>query len=168
MGNPVEKQFKFCPRCSNTLERKTIDGRSRLHCCKCDFIFWNNPKPCVSIILEKNGKVFLLERLKEPLKDFWVLPGGYVEYDEKPEQSIVREAKEETTMDIKVDKLVGVYLIDNDPRGNSLDTIYSGTIINGSPQLKEHSQYQFFSIDNLPEQIAYKHRRAISDWAKIK
>lgn len=169
MENPIEKLYKFCPNCKNSLVKKSIDKKYRLICENCGFIFWNNPRPCVSAIIAKNNQILLLKRACPPLKDYWCLPGGVIDYDEKPEISIVREIKEEINLDIKIEKLIGAYLIDNDPRGNGLDLIYSTTIYNGSFRLSiEHSAFEFFSFNNLPSPIAYKHREAIIDYQKIK
>ncbi len=166
-NNPREKEYNFCPTCSNKLKRKMINRRNLLSCPKCKFIFWNNPKPVVSVILEKEGKVLLIKRDKKPLKGYWCLPGGYIEYSEMPEDALTREVKEETNLDIKIVKLVGAYQIDNDPRGMNLDIIYFGLITGDELELnKESSEYNYFSIDKLPELIAYKHREAIQDWKK--
>jgi NADH pyrophosphatase NudC (nudix superfamily) len=86
-----EKYYKFCPSCKVKLERKLIDGRERFFCPNCDFVFWNNPKPVVSILLHDNGRILMIQRANEPLKDYWCLPGGYVNYDEKLEEAIRRE-----------------------------------------------------------------------------
>ncbi|MFA4937051.1 MAG: DUF4202 family protein [Patescibacteria group bacterium] len=166
-NNPREKEYNFCPTCSNQLKRKLVDRQRLLFCPKCNFVFWNNPKPVVSVILKKQGKILLIKRAKTPLKNFWCLPGGYVNYSEKPESALIREVKEETNLDIKVDKLVGVYQIDNDPRGINLDIIYFGSIIGGESRLnKESSEVRYFSMDTLPKLIAYKHREAIQDWRR--
>src|SRR3989344_9674259 len=160
MQNPFEKFYKFCPNCKTSLIKRVINNRSRVTCPNCNFIFWNNPRPCVSAIVpSKDKKILLLKRAKNPLKDYWCLPGGVVEYDETPEQSTTREVKEETNLDVKIDYLLGVYLIDNDPRGNGLDIIFVGSATGDKVKLSaEHSEYKFFSPNELPELIAYKHR----------
>jgi ADP-ribose pyrophosphatase YjhB (NUDIX family) len=166
-NNPREKEYIFCPSCTTKLVRKVINKESLLSCPKCGFIFWNNPKPVVSVILEKNGKILLVKRAKEPLKGYWCLPGGYVCYSEKPEDALMREVKEETNLNIRIGKLIGVYQIDNDPRGINLDIIYAGLIVGNELETNEESsEFGFFSIDKLPELIAYKHEVAIQDWKK--
>jgi len=166
---PREKEYKYCPTCKTPLEWKEIDRRQLLNCPKCNFIFWNNPKPVTSVILTKDDKILLLQRSKEPLKDYWVLPGGYIDYEEDPESAVIRETKEETGQEVTVDRLVGVYQIDNDPSGNNIDIIYCGKIAGDKVLLNdESSQYKFFIPDDLPEKIAYKHREAITDWLKFR
>ncbi len=168
-NNPREKEYKYCPSCTTKLVRKAIDRKKLLSCPKCGFIFWNNPKPVVSVILKKDGEILLIKRAKEPLKNFWCLPGGYIDYSEKPEVALIREVKEETSLNVKIDKLVGVYQIDNDPRGINLDIIYFGLIIDGVLKLnKESSEFRYFAKDTLPKLIAYKHREVIQDWKRKK
>lgn len=159
-------QYRFCPSCAIRLQNKCIDGVERLACPACDFIFWNNPKPTTSIILLKEGKLLLLKRAHEPFKGQWVLPGGYVEHDEDPKTTIIRETKEETGLDIAVLGVIYTYLIDNDPRGNSIDIVFKGKITGGEVKLREHTNVDFFSPSALPELIAYRHREVITVWNK--
>jgi len=166
--NPREKQYKFCPTCAAELNWKMIETRNYLCCPKCDFVFWNNPKPVTSAVIVKDNKVLMIKRNRDPLKGYWVLPGGYIDYEEKPEEAVIRETKEETNLDIKPEKLVGVYRINNDPTGVNIDIIYLASIVSGELKIndEEASEYGFFSVDELPEQIPYKHRDAIIDWDK--
>ncbi len=157
-------QYKFCPSCATPLQRKRVDEKQRLVCPNCGFIFWSNPKPTTSIILTKNHKVLLLKRAHEPFKGYWVLPGGYVEYDEGPQTTIVRETKEETGLEVVVDGIVWTYLIDTDPRGNSVDIVFQGAVTGGTLTIREHTQAEFFAPEKLPDPIAYKHRESIAIW----
>ncbi len=167
MENPTEKLYNYCPTCASKLVRKNIDERNLLTCLKCGFIYWSNPKPVASVLIEKDNKILMLRRNKEPLKGYWVLPGGFINYDETPQDAAVREAKEETNLDIDIIGLIGVYQIDNDPRGVHLDIIYYGKIIKGNICINEESsEYNLFSFEDLPELTAYKHLNAIEDWKK--
>lgn len=159
-----EKYYKFCPNCKTKLERELLDGRERFFCPSCDFIFWNNPKPVVSILLYEGEKILMLQRANEPLKGYWCLPGGYINYDETPEEAIKRELKEEVGTDILIEDLIGVYRIDNDLRGINIDVIYAGQVKGKVILSGEHQRHKLFSRDKLPDKIAYKHREAIKDW----
>lgn len=158
--------YQFCPMCTTPLQAKTLDGKTHQACPSCDFIHWDNPKPAASIILSRDGDVLLLRRAQEPSKGYWVLPGGYVGHDENPQMTVIRETREETGLDITVGRVITTYLIDTDPRGNSVDIVFAGTISGGKMKLTEHSTFDFFQPDNLPELIAYKHREAIDIWRK--
>ena len=72
-----------------------------------------------SAIVERNGKILLIKRKYEPGIGKWALPGGIVEYGETVEETAVREVKEETGVDIKLERLLGVYnLMVKDEIGN--------------------------------------------------
>ncbi len=161
-----EKYYKYCPNCKTNLQRKIIENATRLYCPSCDFIFWDNPKPVVSILLHTDEKILMLQRAKNPLKNYWCLPGGFVNSSEAPEQAVKREIKEELDMDIDIDEILGAYLIDNDPRGIHIDIIYIGKPKGSIHLSNEHSKYAYFQKSELPDLIAYKHREAISDWIK--
>lgn len=156
--------YTYCPQCRNKLILTTIESESVKKCDNCGFIFWNKPKPVVSVILHKDGKVLMLQRAHEPFKDFWVLPGGFIGYEETPQEAIKREVNEETGSEIAINGIVGVYRIDNDPRGVHIDIIFSGTL-NGEVRInKDSKSWRYFSPEQLPDKIAYKHREAIADW----
>jgi len=63
-------------------------------------------------ILIKNNKVLLIHRKNE--KEYFVFPGGGVENRETVEQAVVRELKEETTINVKIDRLLYHHIYDND------------------------------------------------------
>lgn len=110
----------------------------------------------------------MLQRANEPLKDYWCLPGGYINYDETPEEAVKREVSEEIGTDIFIDSLIGVYRIDNDPRGVNIDIIYEGKLKGNVSLSDEHKKYKFVPLNVLPQKIAYKHREAINDWLEEK
>lgn len=167
--NIFEKLYKFCPTCKENLKSKIIDNKKRLICSKCGFIFWSNPKPVVSALIVNNKEILMLQRNQKPLKGYWVLPGGFIEYEENPHQAIKREVEEETNLDVNIIKIIGAYLIDNDPRGHHIDIIYEVKTKNFS-KIKisgENKQWKLFPFNELPKKIAYKHREAIRDCLKL-
>lgn len=170
MEQPLDESelYVYCPHCANMLISKEIDRELVKTCENCGFVFWNNPKPVVSIILYRENKILMLQRASEPFKDYWVLPGGFVKLKETAQEAVKREAKEETNLDVEIEGIVGAYRIDNDPRGNHLDIIYYGNE-NGIVSLsQEDRNWKYVDLDSLPENIAYKHREAIIDWKKGK
>jgi len=157
--------YKYCPNCKYALISQTIENEEVKKCNNCGFIFWNKSKPVVSILIHDNGEILMLQRANEPFKNYWVLPGGFIKLKETAEIAIKREAKEETGLDINIERIIGTYLIDDDPRGTHLDIIFSGTVKGGILLSQEDKKWQYFSTNALPEKIAYKHRDAINDWA---
>lgn len=67
----------------------------------------------------------LIKRKNSPYKDYWALPGGFVDYGESTESADIREAKEETSIDIRLIKLFNVYSEPNrDPRTHTVTVVY--------------------------------------------
>jgi 8-oxo-dGTP diphosphatase len=85
----------------------------------------------------------------------WVLPGGSIEPGETREQAAVRETREETGYEIKVDRLVGRYLHPQNPRGGSLRYLFEGRVVGGAPISSgpETVGVGFFPIDALPSHM---------------
>ncbi len=77
---------------------------------------YKNPAACAMVIIEKEGKILLIERNIEPCKNMWMFPGGFVEYGEIVEHTAIREVKEETGLDIELADILGVY---SDPKRDS-------------------------------------------------
>ncbi len=67
---------------------------------------YRNPFPTVDIIIEVEGGIVLIERKNPP--HGWAIPGGFVDYGETVEAAAVREAKEETGLDVELTVLLGV------------------------------------------------------------
>lgn len=119
------------------------------------------------VVIHQNEKVLMLKRSNEPFKDFWVLPGGFMGINETPQEAIQKEVREETGLVPKIQGIVGVYRIDNDPRGIHIDIVFHG-IGSGTINLsREDRNWNYFSPKELPKEIAYKHREAIIDWYNI-
>jgi 8-oxo-dGTP diphosphatase len=83
------------------------------------------PVPVVDIIIEQESKILFAKRKKEPFKGDLGLPGGFVELGETVEDSAKREVKEETSLDIELTNILGVYSDPKrDPRGHMMSTVF--------------------------------------------
>lgn len=127
---------------------------------------YKNPALTVDTIIIEDNKVILIKRLNNPFKDYWAIPGGFVEYGEKVEDAAVREAKEETGLDIELTKLVGVYSDpDRDPRGHTVTVAFLSKIIGGT--LKSDSDAKdakFIDISELKNmKLAFDHNEILKD-----
>jgi ADP-ribose pyrophosphatase YjhB (NUDIX family) len=94
-----------------------------MECPKCGHHFRNykNPLPTVDIIIEATDGIVLIERKNKPLG--WALPGGFVDYAESLEQAAVREAREETGLQVSLTRQLKTYSDpDRDPRHHKVMT----------------------------------------------
>src|SRR5262249_54181766 len=113
--------------------------------------------------------VLLVQRAHQPYLGEWMLPAGFVEYGEFAEESAVREAVEETSLQGELLGLWGFYFGTDDPRNVAhlaVDAAKPGG--GGAPQAGDAAiAARFFHRDALPDQIAFRsHRRALADWQR--
>jgi len=160
----VQPDYKFCPRCAGNLQSRFAEGRERLVCEKCEFIFYQNPTPAVAVILQKHDEILLVKRKFEPCAGTWSLPAGFVEIGEGPEMCAIREAKEETNLDIALNGLFGVYPAMDDPRSQVVLIVYRGLIKDGEMRPGDDAvEAQFFHLEQLPKNISFdSHRKVLA------
>jgi len=126
-------------------------------------IVYRNPLPTVDIIIRVGGGVVLVERKNPPFG--WALPGGFIDYGESAENAAVREAKEETSLDVSELRLFGVYSDpDRDPRHHTLTVVYTGHG-EGQPRAADDAtRLGVFRPENIPENMAFDHAKILEDF----
>ncbi len=125
---------------------------------------YRNPIPTVDIIIETDYREVVLIKRKNPPYG-WAIPGGFVDYGESLEDAAIREAKEETNLDIKQLRQFHTYSDPHrDPRHHSISTVYIANA-KGVPQAKDDAlEIGIFNESNLPEEIAFDHRSILKDY----
>ena len=121
-------------------------------------------------IYDDDLNFILIQRKNSPYKDCWALPGGFVEYNECVEDSAVREAKEETSIDVELESLVNVYSKpDRDPRGHTITIAYTARgNFNDRKADDDAKDIGIFSEDSYKDlEIAFDHEQIIEDCLKI-
>jgi len=165
--------FKFCPKCGGKLKKIKQENRQRLACSTCHFIFYGNAKPTVGVVIvDEEGRILLAKRGIEPKKNFWDLPGGFLEENEHPEDGLKRELQEELGVKIKIDKMLDIFIDDYEDQDDicfTLNIYYLAKIIQGEPKpMSDISDLQWFEKENLPlDKMAFKNgREALKLWLK--
>ena len=102
---------RYCQVCGYHLVERFLaaEKRSRLQCENCGFIHYVNPRVVASIIVSHRGNVLLQQRAMEPRAGFWTFPGGFLELGESAEDGAARETLEEVGLDVRPQRLLGVY-----------------------------------------------------------
>ena len=121
-------------------------------------------------IFDDDFNFILIKRKNDPYKDCWALPGGFVEYGESVETAAIREAKEETSIDVELKNLVNVYSKpDRDPRGHTVTVAFTAKgNMNNMKADSDAKEIAIFSAENLDEiEIAFDHEEIIKDWLKV-
>jgi ADP-ribose pyrophosphatase YjhB (NUDIX family) len=125
---------------------------------------YRNPVPTVDIIIEVDeGKIILILRKNEPAG--WAIPGGFVDYGESLEEAAVREAKEETSLDVTLKKQMHTYSKpDRDPRHHTISTVYIATGRGIPKAADDAAEVGIFTEDTLPSPIMFDHGRILADY----
>ena len=96
--------FTYCPKCGKKNTVSTTNNTAYV-CSDCGWQFWNNPSAAVGLVFVKDGKMLFSKRALEPKKGYYDLPGGFVDFGENAYEAAIREAKEETTVNVQREDL---------------------------------------------------------------
>lgn len=110
--------------------------------------------------------VVLVRRRKPPYG--WALPGGFVDIGESAENAAVREAAEETGLEVRLETLLGCYSDpQRDPRGHTVSIAYAATA-QGEPRAGDDAgEVGVFAPDSPPE-LAFDHDRILADYREYR
>ena len=150
--------FRFCPVCGGQLESRLLKETDppRLICMTCGFIFYLDPKLAVgTIIRDDSNRVVLVKRAIEPGYGMWVFPGGYVDRGEEIQRAAIREAREETGLDVRIDRLVNIYSYSG---RTPVIIVYAATMIGGCLGCDDESlEASFFDEREIPwDELAFR------------
>ncbi|MFU8653462.1 NUDIX domain-containing protein [Methanotorris formicicus] len=150
-----------------SLKRKRYSKKLFTHRMLKKYNLYPSPSLTVDGIIEINNKILLIKRKKHPFKDFWALPGGFVECGETVEEAVIREVEEETGLKTKVKKLLGVYSNPNrDPRGHTISVVFVLDVVGGEILAGDDAKDAgLFDLNNLPK-LAFDHENIIKDYLK--
>ncbi|MDL1957241.1 MAG: NUDIX hydrolase [Candidatus Desulfofervidus auxilii] len=145
----VQKKIISCPYCGK------------------DVFIYKNPIPTVDIIIETEGGIILIERKNPPYG--WALPGGFVDYGESLEEAAIREAQEETGLEVELIRQFHTYSEPNrDPRQHTITTVYIAKA-KGIPKAGDDAKsLGIFNQKNLPSPIVFDHAKIINDYFEKK
>jgi len=146
----VIKTKKKCPKCGAEIEG------------------YLNPLPTVDIIIELRGKgILLIKRKNFPMG--WAIPGGFVDYGESVEDAAIREAKEETGLDVKLIRQLHTYSKpDRDPRHHAISTVFIAKARGNPSAADDAAEVGIFTMDNLPSPLVFDHKEILADYFKLK
>jgi ADP-ribose pyrophosphatase YjhB (NUDIX family) len=136
-----------------------------IRCPKCghEVLVYRNPIPTVDIIIAVSGGIVLIERKNPPYG--WAIPGGFIDYGERAESAAVREAKEETSLDISDLKLLGVYSApDRDPRHHTLSVVFAAKSEGFPNAADDAADIGVFTRSTLPAPLAFDHATILKDF----
>jgi len=143
------------------------ERRERKVCSGCGYIFYLNPKIVAGVVpREGDGRIWLLRRNIAPGMGRWTFPGGYVDLGESVPDAAVREAFEETCLNVRIDGLLNVYSYAH--VGIAL-VAYFGSVVGGKAALTPESQeVRVFRPEDIPwDELAFTSTRdALRDYIR--
>lgn len=163
-------EFRYCPWCATELELRPSSGPDpdRPTCPNCGFVHYDNPSPTVQAWIDRDGAFLALRRVGEPFAGKWNLPGGFVENDESGPEAIAREVREETGLEIEVDRVIGVYSSrygTGDDVTRIFDVAFLCRTTGGELEIEteESSEAEWFTLSEFPEPAFEGERAALAD-----
>ncbi|MBI4633795.1 MAG: NUDIX hydrolase [Deltaproteobacteria bacterium] len=144
------KKTLSCPRCGEELKS------------------YRNPLPTADVIIELAGKgIVLIMRKNEPRG--WAIPGGFVDYGESLEDAAIREAKEETGLDVALTGQLHTYSKpERDPRHHTITTVYTATASGTPVAADDAAAIGIFTESNLPSPLMFDHAEILADYFRLK
>ena len=126
-------------------------------------------RTATAIIIYPENKILLIKRSTPPFVGYWALPGGRAEPNEAVEQTVVREVKEETGLDVLIVRKVGEYIERGVQGGQEYDYYPSCFLVKLAGgeirrQKSEIAEAKLFSLDTLPTVMAFVHAQMIRDY----
>ncbi|MFZ7113054.1 MAG: NUDIX domain-containing protein [Desulfatiglandales bacterium] len=139
------KEQLLCPHCGKVVER------------------YRSPFPTVDIIITLEGAIVLIKRKNPPYG--WALPGGFVEYGESLEAAAIREAREETSLEVELVRQLGAYSDPaRDPRQHNITFVFVAKSA-GQPRAGDDAvEIGLFYEGTLPDNLAFDHGRILRDY----
>ena len=126
-------------------------------------------KTSTAMIPFPSNRILLVKRDTVPFKGYWALPGGRMDPGENIEQTIIREVKEETGLDVTLVRKIGEYIekgVKDDVEYEYYPTCFLVKAIGGQVERQESEiqEIQLFSLKGLPYPLAFEHEKMIMDY----
>jgi ADP-ribose pyrophosphatase YjhB (NUDIX family) len=123
----------------------------------------------------RDGKLLLVRRAIDPWRGCWDIPGGFCEADEHPQQTVVREVREEVGLDVVVTGMLGIWMDvygaegGASPADATMNCYYHALAMDDAEvtvDRAESSEAAWFAPDQLPAELAFPHHsgQVIEAW----
>ncbi|KUK82977.1 MAG: ADP-ribose pyrophosphatase [Pelotomaculum thermopropionicum] len=148
----MHQRFFYCPKCGRRLFYRNCGERERLTCSGCGYIFYENPIVGVAVIvLDGEGRLLLGRRSGSSYNGLWCIPCGYVEYDEEVFAAAVREFKEETGLDVKINGVFTVQSNFHNPEVHTVGIWFEAEVTGGELKAQgDLDRAEYFDLASPP------------------
>ena len=151
---------KFCIECGGRMAQREAFGKPRDVCIDCGHVHFEDPKVAVGVVASMDGGIVLGKRAHDPKLGAWSFPSGFVDAGEIVEEAAVREVVEETGVEVRLDRLLGVFSTAGE---RVIFVAYAGTVVGGTLEAGDEClEVGIFAPDALPD-LAFPHDHEIVD-----
>ncbi len=163
--------FHFCPDCGARLPGPLEADTRRLSsqtCGACRAVHYRNAKPCAGALVVRQGHVLLGRRAVEPARDWWDIPGGFLNPWELPADGAIREVREETGLEVRLVQLLTIEIDTYADRDYTLNLYYLAEPVGGrEAPADDLAELRWFTPRELPSELAFPHcARVLATWAR--
>jgi ADP-ribose pyrophosphatase YjhB (NUDIX family) len=165
-----EVAYRYCPACGGRLAGRTLKSGDpeRLVCETCGFVFYMDPKVAVGTVIRTgDDRIVLVRRAIEPGYGLWVFPGGYVDRGEPLLHAALREVREESGLEIRIERLVNVYSYGGTA---PIIVVYAGMMTGGELCTDDEClEARLFAREEIPwDALAFRStREALEDYFRL-
>jgi ADP-ribose pyrophosphatase YjhB (NUDIX family) len=150
--------YRFCPQCGGRLDTRRLKATEpeRPVCSSCGYVVYLDPKVAVgTIIRAADDRLVLVRRAIEPGYGLWVFPGGYVDRGEEITAAAIREAREESGLEVRIDRLVNIYSYGG---RSPIIIVYAASILGGTLCADDEClEAELFRWDQIPwDSLAFR------------
>jgi mutator protein MutT len=124
---------------------------------------YNNRGTTVDAVIISDNRILLIKRGRDPFKNYWALPGGYIDWNETAEEAVAREVKEEVGLTVLSTQLIGVYSSPDRHPQQAINIAFSVTVSGEAKAGDDAREFKWIPIDELPEELAFDHKKIIHE-----
>jgi ADP-ribose pyrophosphatase YjhB (NUDIX family) len=148
--------FRYCPACGAPMTTIQSGGRLRQACPGCGFVQHRNPAPAVSVLVAEGERVLLGKRKGNPGRGTWALPSGYIDFEEDFLAAAIREAKEETGLEVALGSILNVTSSFVSPSFHFLGIYLLARATGGELAAGDDlEEVRWFRVDELPAEMGF-------------